>query len=213
MSFNFSAREGHVGEPLLCQLAIESEAFPGTAPITFSSVSIDFKGHLGKIKISHQASDSDSGDSASRSSMANISLQESPSPNKSTTASLFEGQTDLTFGHGQVKVLVLQLVCREAGDVTAERATVGIDTDSFGLKYSASLASSDSVPTWWLKGNAGLRKTRSSREDGTTIHILPKPPRMEIALSNIRGSYYTNEVVHIDISITNGEEEETKASI
>lgn len=44
-----------------------------------------------------------------------------------------------------------------------------------------------------------------------SVHVLPKPPKMEIRLPDMRSQYYTDEPVTLAIEILNLEEEDTEA--
>ncbi|KAK6451075.1 hypothetical protein FP744_10007326 [Trichoderma asperellum] len=54
-SFVFRAKEGRAGETCLAQLSLKSEALNVAAPVTLSSIRVEFEGHLKPITLVHDA--------------------------------------------------------------------------------------------------------------------------------------------------------------
>lgn len=136
------------------------------------------------------------------------SLEESTSV---TEKPRWAGTADLTLHPGQIKVYNFPLVFREAGDLDAVTCTFGVDTERFNLVRSDTDLQTTPHPTWWIKSKTGVKPRVLKRGSGIAIHILPKPPKMEIRLPDVRNQYYTDEPVILEIEILNQEEEETEA--
>ncbi|KAF2632227.1 hypothetical protein BU25DRAFT_358982 [Macroventuria anomochaeta] len=194
--------EGNVGEPLRSQIVVTSTARPDSAPITLSSLYVQFKGGLSEVRLTHEADENTS------SSFFDCILQESVAlPEKPK----WTGASDLTLHPGQTKVYNFPLVFREAGDVEATAYVLEIDTERFGLVCSNTDLQTEPDSTWWIKAESGVRPRKVKRLSGITTHILPKPPKMEIRLPDVREQYFTDEPVTLAIEISNQEEEETEA--
>jgi hypothetical protein len=200
-----SESEGNVGEPLRSQIVVQSNARKGSAPITLSSLLFQFKGGLSEVQLTHQ---SDDNTPEIGSGLFEVPLQESTS---ATEKPRWTGAADLTIGPGEAKVYNFSLVFREAGDVEVAACIFEIQTERFGLVCSNTSISSETQPTWWIKSGSGVKPRKVKRGSGTATHILPKPPKMEIRLPDIRDQYFTNEPVTLAIEIVNEEEEDTEA--
>ncbi|UPX10950.1 uncharacterized protein EKO05_0001582 [Ascochyta rabiei] len=194
--------EGNVGEPLRSQIVVASTARPGSVPITLSSLQVQFKGGLHEVRLTHEP------DENASSTFFDCTLQESAAPPEKPK---WVGATDLTLQPGQTKVYNFPLVFREAGDVEAVAFIFEINTDKFDLVCSNSELETEPHSIWWTKSESGVKPRKVKRLSGITTHILPKPPKMEIRLPDVRGQYFTDEPVTLAIEISNQEEEETEA--
>ncbi|RAR08533.1 Gryzun trafficking through golgi-like protein [Stemphylium lycopersici] len=204
-SFAFSEAEGNVGEPLQAQIAITSNARPGSAPITLSFLQYQFNGGLAEVRLKHETDESAPG-SASR--MYSCTLEEAHS---ATGKPRWAGASDLTLYAGQTKVYSLPLVFRESGDVDVVACVFGVSTPRFDLVCSDTDPENPTHPLWWIESNTRIKSRSLKRGSGMSVHILPKPPKMEISLPDVRNQYYTDEPVTLAIQILNQEEEDTEA--
>ncbi|CAO2650601.1 Nn.00g018930.m01.CDS01 [Neocucurbitaria sp. VM-36] len=205
ISFVFSESEGNVGEPLRSQIVVTSNARQGSAPITLSSLSYRFNGGLSEVRLTHTAVD-DASESGSK--VFECTLQEDIS---STEKPRWIGTSDLHIHSGQTKIYNFPLTFREAGDVDVLACIFEINTEHFDLVCSDTDVQSMPSPTWWITSNAEVKPRKLKRGSGMAIHILPKPPKMEIRLPDVRNQYYTDEPVILAIEIENQEEEDTEA--
>ncbi|KAF2189658.1 hypothetical protein K469DRAFT_736937 [Zopfia rhizophila CBS 207.26] len=212
VSFTFAEGEGNVGEPLQSQITVTSTARQSSAPIKLSTLTFQFKGCLSEIELSHQATKSAlSNDPKHMSSILECVLEETASPARSEHKPRWIGNSDLTLHPGQTKVFSFPIIFREAGDVDLVASTFEIDADRFDLVCSHVDPENADLPTWWIQGGSKLKARKLTRESGTAVKILPKPPKMEIRFPNLLEQYYTDEPVILDIEILNGEEEDTEA--
>ncbi|KAF2704509.1 hypothetical protein K504DRAFT_389801 [Pleomassaria siparia CBS 279.74] len=210
MSFAFTDGEGNVGEPMNSQIAITSTARPNSTPITLSTISFKFQGCLSEVRLSHEADESTVGNT---SKMFDCTLEETSSPTRTDYKPQWAGVSDLTIHPGQTKVYSFPITFREAGDVDAIASTFQVSTDRFDLVCTNPSLEEDTQPKWWIKAGPKLKSRRLGRVSGTTVKVLPKPPKMEIRLPNMRDQYYTDEPITLDIEVLNKEEEETEATI
>ncbi|RII05061.1 hypothetical protein CUC08_Gglean010708 [Alternaria sp. MG1] len=204
-SFAFAEGEGNVGEPLRSQLAITSNARPGSAPVILSFIQYQFNGGLAEVRLTH---DADGNSSGSASTMYSCTLEETHS---ATGKPRWAGTADLTLHPGQTKVYSFPLVLRESGDVDIAACVFGVTTEKFELACSDTDPEIPTRPMWWIKSDAKIKSRSLKHGSGMSVHILPKPPKMEINLPDVRNQYYTDESVTLAIEILNQEEEDTEA--
>ncbi|CAN9176072.1 unnamed protein product [Alternaria alternata] len=204
-SFAFAEAEGNVGEPLRSQLAMTSNARPGSAPVTLSFIQYQFNGGLAEVRLTH---DADGNSSGSASTMYSCTLEETHS---ATGKPRWAGTADLTLHPGQTKVYSFPLVLRESGDVDIAACVFGVTTEKFELACSDTDPETPTRPMWWIKSDAKSKSRSLKHGSGMSVHILPKPPKMEINLPDVRNQYYTDESVTLAIEILNQEEEDTEA--
>ncbi|KAF2094766.1 hypothetical protein NA57DRAFT_68333 [Rhizodiscina lignyota] len=205
VGFNFASAEAHVADHLECQLSLTSRAHQGTAPITFSSVSINLDGPIEQINLHHSAAEA-----KASSCVVQVDLREE---HTSGTRGRVSGSADLTMYPGHTKAFTLSVVFRESGDVAARLSTLTINTGNFNLTFEADVQAKEGVAAWWQDRPAGLRPKRILRQDPHTIKILPKPPKMEIAIIDPKQVYFTDEVAIFKIELANMEEEETETTL
>lgn len=204
-TFIFEKNEGNVGEPLHAQIAITSLARRGSAPITLSNVAFQFKGCLSEIILSHAASDSDS---SSDSQLFHCSLEEQIS---ATEKPRWNGKSDLTFHAGQTKAFSFPILFRDSGEVEVTGSRFGIETERFNLIVSTNDLSFNISPKWWIPWGSTIKPRKLQTGSGATVKVLPKPPKMEIRLPDVRDHYYTDEPVTLAMEIWNQEDEDTEA--
>ncbi|KAF1994592.1 hypothetical protein P154DRAFT_526937 [Amniculicola lignicola CBS 123094] len=206
ITFVFSESEGNVGEPLQSQIVVSSTARKGSAPITLSTLTFQFKGYFSEIQLSHQVDESSTG---SDSQVYECALEEILSPAQAKPR--WVGPADLIIHPDQKKIYNFPVVFREAGDIDAVSGIFEINTERFELVCSNLNLVGPGLPAWWLKAGGKVKARPINRESATTIKVLPKPPKMEIRLPNLRNAYYTDEPITLDIEILNKEEEDTEA--
>jgi hypothetical protein len=206
-SFAFSAIEGNVGEPLLSQIVVKSNARPGSVPIILSSLKFQFEGGLSEVELTSKGGSDDSDVTVSR--LYEVTLEESVVQGQKPQ---WTSVADLTIYPGQAKVYNFPLIFREAGDIEIANCTFEVTTERFELVCSnVDLSSEQQPPPWWTKSASGVQPRKVRGGSATTIKILPKPPKMEIRLPDARSQYYTDEPVTMAIEILNLEEEDTEA--
>jgi hypothetical protein len=206
-SFAFSGLEGNVGEPLRSQIVIKSHARLGSAPITLSSLVFRFEGGLSEVQLTHCVDVENP--SIDASSLCEVALEESVLQGQKPR---WTGVSDLTMLPGQTKVFNFPLIFREAGDIDLVSCIFDVTTEKFSLTcINEELNSEQQSPTWWTKSSSGVKPRKLKGGSATIIKILPKPPKMEIKLPDVRSQYYTDEAVTVAIEILNLEEEDTEA--
>ncbi|KAH8598801.1 Gryzun, putative trafficking through golgi-domain-containing protein [Bisporella sp. PMI_857] len=205
-TYNFEHTEGKVGELCSSQLAITSTAFPASVPVVMSEVKVEFQGSWKPILIKHKNEDSSTHDGV-KFSHHNVSLVEAPSETGKPTLT---GDADLTFHPGETRVLEFSSLPREAGEASAISATFSIANDLFDLDFVQTFAEPARADVWW---SGKTMKKRLLGAGGSSITILPKPPKIEVRFVGLQEQYYTNETIELQLEIINGEEVDSIANL
>lgn len=87
-------------------------------------------------------------------------------------------------------------------DIETERFDLVITTDSIPFNHA---------PKWWIQSGATIKQRKLQTGSGSSVKVLPKPPKMEIRLPDVRNHYYTDEPVTLAMEIFNQEDEDTEA--
>ncbi|KAF2401064.1 hypothetical protein EJ06DRAFT_475314 [Trichodelitschia bisporula] len=198
-TFVFSQAEANVGEPLRAQLTLRSNAQSPHKPVILSSVAVQFAGSITDVKILHQAAS----EATEAKPIRQLTLREE---DRSTLV----GETDLQLSPGGCIVIEFPLTLREAGNVLTESIHLNIETEAFASRYSASL---DAPALWWMAGPNRLVSRRIHRDEPAAVKVLPRPPKMNVATPDASQNYYTDELISLDILVTNSEDEETEGTL
>ena len=217
----FGISEARVGVPLPCQLTIISRAQKSSSAIKLADIQITFKGGLRGIHIKHVPNKEPVATSTSKSMrFYDVSLHERPMPSMTTLPppspkgfSPLYGASDLGFNPGTTKVFGLSLLPRDAGDVTVIQALLGVREELFELQVVIPLHEQVSSCDWWVYNDLDISRKILPAKNGSSIEVLPKPPKIKLELPSMRKSYYTDEQVDIRIIITNDEEEDVEISL
>lgn len=200
-SFVFRSKESRAGDLCKAQLSLRSDAFPGSAPVTLTSLKVDFEGAMKPITLSHSSSAVDGKNDLSLSA---LTLQEDFEGSEDDLPTMLRGDTDLTLIAGKIRVVELTIPLREAGEVSASALTLSYNTESFDLEYTMTLGSRSQSRGWYLEGSA---KPRQPRADGHVLLVHPRPPKLEISIQGTRAQYYTHENIELKFRLVNAESE------
>ncbi|KAI9839920.1 MAG: hypothetical protein M1819_000112 [Sarea resinae] len=220
-TYCFESLEGNVGESVISQLVLKSRAHKGSAPITFSQISINYIGSSRTIQLRNpDTPQGPNGFSSGSLVLMDVSLSEVPradhlpaQPQTTASALLLEGKASLTFFPGQTKVFSFSNIFREAGEVRVDCVIFSLKEPLFDLDCSSTIESLNSSNHWWANGTSGIKKRPIARVDPSALKILPRPPKMEIQVPTMRDQYFTDEMVTIQILVLNEEEEEAEATL
>ncbi|SLM37606.1 Foie gras liver health family 1 [Lasallia pustulata] len=223
VTFAFGVAEGHVGEDLPSQLIIKSRAHKNSAPIVLSEVRLVTSGSPMDIMITHDGSTQSivaakNGPDQLHHVLVHeaLPINVEASPSKCTTSKSgrsMSGSGDLSFVPGTAKAFTLNFVPREAGDSKMVSATLCIRAQLFDMDVMVPFHDRSSSEEWWLERNTGIAKKKLPSKLGIVVKILPKPPKMNIGLPDLRRTYYTDEHVAISVHIVNEEDEEANVTL
>lgn len=217
-SFLFQDGEGKAGQSANGQLAIRSNAHPGSSPVPFNALQIDFSGSINRVVVKHAKEGTTRRE---RGSVALSTIALEPAEDEAAEASPVEldedsrsvtlqGVADLTLAAGQTIVLGMQIPLRAPGETCAVALTLTVDASTFTLDQYLTFQPEANSNTWYLP-TLGAR--RVSRTNPLSIKVLPRPPQMEIVGLTWKEQYYTNEPISLEFEIVNEEELEAAAKL
>ncbi|KAK1832466.1 hypothetical protein QBC39DRAFT_404859 [Podospora conica] len=216
-SFIFRDGEGKAGQSVNGQLAIRSNAHPGSSPVPFTAFQIDFNGSINRVVVKHEKVGMTRQERGSV-ALSTIGLQPvedgaadgSPvEPDDSRSVTL-QGVANLSLAAGQTIVLGMQIPLREPGETCAVALTLVIDSASFELDQYLTFQPGANANNWYLPS---LGARRVARTNPLSIKVLPRPPQMEIVGLTWKEQYYTNEPISLEFEIVNEEELEAAAKL
>ena len=220
-TYAFLNATGNVGDFLPSQLVVESKAQQSSRSVTFDEICITYEPGLKAVILRHDphAAAKASAESISLSDVTLRDSSESERPSSSSNRPGFAGKTyllghgNLTFNPGNVKVFNLTIPLREEGEGKALSIDFSIAEKLFDLDYIIDLSNLRSQIFKWSFVGGDPKKTRIGREQPASINILPRPPKLQLKLAELREVYHTNECIKIPLEIFNEEENEAKIEL
>ncbi|MCJ1426036.1 hypothetical protein MMC29_003938 [Sticta canariensis] len=223
-TFAFGSSKTFVGEKMSSQLVISSRAHKSSMPITLTSIQIAYQGKLKSVKVQHDPEATAEATSQDRLVLLyNSSLRQttttiadetafSKSENNLPTQSLL-GLCNLTFAPGITKVVSFDIVPRESGDIEAISVTLCVEEPDFDFEII--IAHSDLLrqEDLWFQSKVGLSRKALGNENSGVVRILPKASKMRIELPSLKSSYFTDELVVLDVHVINEEKTEADVSL
>ncbi|UKZ50200.1 hypothetical protein TrVGV298_004457 [Trichoderma virens] len=239
-SFAFRTKEGRAGETCLAQLSLKSEALQVAAPVTLSSIRVEFEGHLKPITLVHDSDlptnsskepvsvtavalteqlggDAKENDESEKEEKDGEGEDEDKAKDESETKDeedekegQLTGKCNITLRPGHRQVLEMNIPLREPGQASASRVILTYKTETFELDYTLSLSDLGKVTGWFVRGAA---KPRLSRPDGHILHIQPRPPKMKLRLVEPLGQFYANEPIPLKIGLHNEEDDSANVKL
>ena len=215
-SFAFASAEGYVGEPLDCQFVLHSTARVETRPLRLTEAKLVFEGGLKPIYVGAKEVEN----TGREIEIESLTLEETSripkSSNKRSSAraiASLSGEGNLTLAPGQTRVCNLQVIPREAGEVSVASITIMIEEDRFSLTVTNSDLSGTCEQWWEIKGGVPFPRYVGPSKQVSKAQILPKPPKVEIRVRDFCQAYYINEEIQLDLEISNNEEESVSATV
>lgn len=203
-AFVFRNKESKAGDYCKAQLSLLSSAMPGSAPITFSNVCVEFEGSLKPITLEHTPMPQDKTSQTSV-PIRRVTLEEEFEEDSNTDLpSKLHGNCDLTIQPGQRLVIEMAIPLREAGEVEPLSVALRMETKAFDLELSIPFRDTDSVSGWF---KPGALKARQMRADARTLSVQPRPPKLEIRPAEQLPQYYVNEPISLGLVLQNNEDE------
>lgn len=210
-----------MGEKTSSQLVISSRAHKSSVPITLTSIQIAYQGKLKSVKVQHDPEVVSEATSQDRLVLLyNSSLRQtttvadgnilSKSENSLPAQSLL-GSCNLTFAPGITKVVSFDIVPRESGDIEAVSVTLCVEESDFDFEIVVAHSDLLRQEDLWFKSKVGLSKKALGNENSGVVRILPKASKMRIELPSLKSSYFTDELVALDVHVIN--EEKTDADV
>ena len=207
-SFVFGSKESKAGETCRSQLRITSNAFSDSAPVVLDSLTLNFEGSLRPIKIKHAPGE---GGPARGLWRSQVEVQETfEDGTEDDLPSEVTGQADLTIRPGQTRTLEVDIPLRAAGDVQATSVLFHYRHESFSLDYSMKLGGEGEAKGWYIEESSRPRRVREAAHQ---LHVLPRPPKMEVKIKEAADQYYANELLELKLELLNAEDETAQVKL
>lgn len=151
VSYTFKTPEACVGDAVVSQLVMSSNAHKDSAPIIWSSIKVTFEGSAKTILLTHDPCAEPTQPKSSYVQFLDLKgkLQEqafdtdASQPSSMSPKSFLTVLADLSLYPSETKVIELSNISREAGEARAMAATFEIVTNSFQLEYLVILQQDD----------------------------------------------------------------------
>ena len=186
-----------------------------------SLIKLTFEGSLRNIDIEH---DSTEGPETSTPlelvHLRHVGLQKASTgvssvasiPITAQTSSLV-GKANLMLAPGSSKALSFDQTPRDAGEVEVASVTLFVREDDFDLEVIITEDEQIHQDHIWIPSISGPSPKRLKSGRSNFVTILPKPPKIQIEVVNLLPSYFTNEVISLDLLIANEEEDEADVAL
>lgn len=202
-TFSFFSGEGFVGDATACQVAVKFAASANARPLILSELRVQFNTNIRSLVISHS-------DDYKKSWSTDLQVREE-SDSAHPMAKGLLSSANLTFEPGQVRVFNLSIPLRDPDSFNATGASLVLNSDDVTLEHVLSRPSDVRCPHWWIQSRDRLVKKQLSRGEPNSIQVLPKPPKVQLRILNLRDQYFTGEKVALSIEVLNGEAEDVEA--
>ncbi|CAK7217767.1 hypothetical protein SBRCBS47491_003282 [Sporothrix bragantina] len=233
-AFVFKAGEGKAGETAQAQITIRSNAHAQSPPIVLDELHLHFNGSIKPIVLRHSA-DSKVVPSKDRIAHSVVQLEEEEDTSgEDKTADDdddekrvlgLHGAADLALHPQSTLVFEVAIPLRTPGDARAVSADLVYRCASYSLQLTFPLASHivdngrgrNRGPTWLLPRASA--RVAVPRDDSQAIHILPRPPKLDIrllrapAVPSSAVQYYTNEAIDLALQLVNGEDADASVKL
>ncbi len=206
-SFAFQSDEGKAGQTCRAQLTLGSNAFPGSAPITLEKIMIQFEGSIKPLILHHDGSSAHEGETPGGVFLSTVLLQEQSAQD---ATSVWQGDASLILRPGATTVFEMAVHLRELGDARVSTVELTLLCDDFALHQAIAFPTPNHEVHWFLSPTS---KKRVFRTHPHSIHVLPRPPKLEIKALNLLSQYYTNEPVELQFSILNAEDSDANVKL
>lgn len=198
--FAFASKDAYVGEPLRCQLSVQSRAPSGSPPITLSEIALVIPA-MKDIRIVHD------GDSTGVRPHAQQDLA-LESKGNSLAAS-----ANLIFQPGDLRVFDFHITFREAGIARLTETVLSVETNDFLISHKLSDERLLSSQVAYAPSEGGLVSRQLHREETTVVTVLPKPPKVEVILHGLQKQYYVGEPIQATVEFVNNETEAVRGTM
>ena len=189
----------------MCQVAVILNGSARASNLTLHELRVQFNTNIRSLVLNHS-------DNASPSLSTNLKVQEEHDAAHPMAKGLLT-DANLTFKPGQLRVFNLTIPLRDPDSFGATGASLILKASCATLEHVLGRPTDISSSNWWLLSEEKLLRKQIPRAEPNTIQVLPKPPKVQLRITNLREQYFIGERVALEIQILNEEAEEVNASI
>ena len=203
-------------------MVVSSQAQALSTPLAISEIKVAFGGSLRPVTIQHNHSAT----AHAQADDETVYIYNVPLHRATTDASALNsrpaiskfgqlanglvGSADLKLSPGVTKAFSISHVPRDAEDLEVTSLTLCLNEDDFDLELIFTEDEQIHQQDIWVSSSASPAKKMLRSKRSSMIKILPKPPKMRIEIDIEHSTYYTDELVVIDMQVLNEEEEEAE---
>ena len=213
----FTSTEAHVGITLPYQVVLQSHARPATSSLYIETIDVVFEGTFKTVNLQHDDTTTHSASSKSTPfSIQDVALEETPSElgitsressSSSDSGDSLYGKADLSLPAGVTKVLCLKDVPREPGEIMASKITVNFKESKFDVQIAITMGDQLQRSTTFQSHGNKFVQSPLFRDRSCAIRVLPKPPRLRLALSATEQDLFVDETRTLSLDVINEEDE------
>ncbi|PSK37443.1 hypothetical protein B9Z65_2185 [Elsinoe australis] len=204
VSFSFASDEGHVGDTISCQLTLSSRSIKGDLGISISTVSVLLGDGSSRLQLTHGE-----GDVAGP-------AQEPKMRDETSSASAklqMTAAANLGLLPSQTKVYNFTVHLREVGELLVSGIRITAMLGSFTFEYTYSMPTDFNASQWWLAGGKDLIPRGIDRDESYAVHVLPKPPRVQLSLGDSEQQFFTSEEISLKLVVLNEENDSVQGTL
>ncbi|KAF2211437.1 hypothetical protein CERZMDRAFT_59824 [Cercospora zeae-maydis SCOH1-5] len=202
VSFAFDTQSSYVGESQQFQLTMMLDTAAVAKPIQLASVHI----RLGKkhIRVRHEGGSTRSPAEAALMVLPSFAEHDDSSPDVAA---------DLLFRPQSAKTLQFEIMLREAQVCRVDEVTINVKQSMFNLEHVLADHVISPSRRWQVRSDEEVASVLLPHLDTKAIIILPKPPKLQILLPQLRKQYFTDEHIRLLINVINEENETISGTI
>lgn len=173
--------------------------------MTLAELRVHFNTNIKSLVINHS-------DNAIQSLSTELKVEEEHDPAHPMAKGLLT-DANLTFKPGQLRVFNLTIPLRDPDSFGATGASLVLKTPGATLEHVLSRSADISSSDWWLQSKDKLLRKQIPRAEPNTIQVLPKPPKVQLRITNLKEQYFIGEKVVLNIQVLNEEAEEVNTYV
>ena len=200
-----------MGVPLNSQLVLTSHTPPASHPISIQQIRIAFEGGLKDIQLNHNSSIESKRNQEyviQQAQFGKAGLDVSPS----TAGALRVGSANLELAPGDISIISLTDIPRDAGELEVSSITLILHEEHFDLEVLAT--DNEYMQQDYLFAQNGLKpKARQVSRNSSAARILPKPPKLHMEFIGLEKENFVDEKLAFELNIANGEDDAIDVSL
>lgn len=124
-----------------------------------------------------------------------------------------QASADLNLRPSQSRILSLRMILRDAQTFSLTELSLHVESSKFTLVHQFAEDSIKPSTRWYVEQNGEVNAVLIPHMDTKSIHVLPKPPKMQVLLPGLRTQYYCDESVVLSVLLINDESESVQGTI
>lgn len=202
LSFGFKDPETHVGDGLDCQLVVIANVDLASASLAIYSITIRLD-NARSITLTHSAESTTSHERFS-----------TLSPPEDNTAENLAFHDNLELQPNLKRILSFKLSFREAASVRLEDASILFKGEGVSIEHTFNEKTICKADVFYVTDEGrSIEALSMSHSDTTAVTVLPKPPKVELAVAEPQKTFYVGEPIRVWIVVSNEEADTIEGTV